>query len=242
MNNQSTCFSSLTLCKRIVTSTLNTFVVLSFLFVINVPTVVKAQENAQASYIQTITKRANKIVADLGITDSTQFYAVQNILINQYSLLNSTHEGLNAQIKSIKKDTTISKEIANQKIAALEGERKTIITGFHANFIASLSKLINADQITKIKDGMTYNKVAVTYNGYIAMVPSLTDTQKAQIKTYLEEAREFAVDAESSEKKTEWFGKYKGRINNYLAAQGYDLKKEGDEWQARIKQAKENKQ
>ena len=31
------------------------------------------------------------------------------------------------------------------------------------------------------------------------------------------------------------FGKYKGRINNYLAKRGYDLKKEREEWYKRIK-------
>ena len=41
--------------------------------------------------------------------------------------------------------------------------------------------------------------------------------------------------------KTMPFGKYKGRINNYLSAQGYDLKKEGIEWQKRIKAAAEAK-
>ena len=35
------------------------------------------------------------------------------------------------------------------------------------------------------------------------------------------------------------FGKYKGRINNYLSAEGYNVKKEGEEWQKRIK-AKNN--
>jgi hypothetical protein len=35
------------------------------------------------------------------------------------------------------------------------------------------------------------------------------------------------------------FGKYKGRINNYLSAAGYDMKKEGEEWQKRIKQRQE---
>ena len=34
-------------------------------------------------------------------------------------------------------------------------------------------------------------------------------------------------------KKHAWFGKYKGRINNYLSAAGYDLKKEGEDWQKR---------
>ena len=46
------------------------------------------------------------------------------------------------------------------------------------------------------------------------------------------------MDAESSNKKHEWFGKYKGRINNYLSAAGYNMKKEGEEWQKRIKEQK----
>jgi hypothetical protein len=43
------------------------------------------------------------------------------------------------------------------------------------------------------------------------------------------------MDAGSSDEKHKWFGKYKGRINNYLSAAGYDMKKEGEEWQKRIK-------
>jgi hypothetical protein len=42
------------------------------------------------------------------------------------------------------------------------------------------------------------------------------------------------MDAESSEKKHAWFGKYKGKINNYLSAEGYDMKKEGIAWKERI--------
>jgi hypothetical protein len=69
------------------------------------------------------------------------------------------------------------------------------------------------------------------------MIPALTDVQKKQIMDWLIEARELAMDAESSEKKTAIFGKYKGRIANYLSVQGYDLKKEGEEWNKRIKAA-----
>jgi len=47
------------------------------------------------------------------------------------------------------------------------------------------------------------------------------------------EAREHAMDAESSDKKHAWFGKYKGRINNYLSSEGYDLKKAGEDWTKR---------
>ena len=80
---------------------------------------------------------------------------------------------------------------------------------------------------------MTYGVLPITYKGYQAMLPALTTEQKATILAMLTEAREKAMDAGSSDEKHKWFGKYKGRINNYLAAQGYDLKKASKEWQAR---------
>jgi len=49
------------------------------------------------------------------------------------------------------------------------------------------------------------------------------------------------MDGESSEKKHWWFGKYKGRINNYLSAQGYDITKERKEWESRTKQQAEQR-
>ena len=42
-------------------------------------------------------------------------------------------------------------------------------------------------------------------------------------------------DAENSNKKHAAFGKYKGRINNYLSKRGYDLVKERKAWYERIK-------
>jgi hypothetical protein len=41
---------------------------------------------------------------------------------------------------------------------------------------------------------------------------------------WLVEAREVALTAGSAEEKHRVFGKYKGRINNFLSAAGYDLK------------------
>ena len=86
-----------------------------------------------------------------------------------------------------------------------------------------------------MKDVMTYNVVKVTYDAQCDMIPTLTEEEKAQIMTWLKEAREYAVDAESSKKKHEVFGKYKGRINNYLSKRGYNLTKEREEWGKRVK-------
>jgi hypothetical protein len=71
---------------------------------------------------------------------------------------------------------------------------------------------------------MTYGVLPVTYRAYLAQVPNLTDAQKERIMAFLVEARELAMDGGTSEEKHQWFRKYKGKINNYLSAEGYSLK------------------
>ena len=74
---------------------------------------------------------------------------------------------------------------------------------------------------------MTYRVFPITYAAYLDMLPNLTTEQKDKIYSWLKEARELAMDAGSSDRKHAVFGKYKGKINNYLSAAGYDMKKEG---------------
>jgi virulence-associated protein VapD len=105
----------------------------------------------------------------------------------------------------------------------------------HFGFIAQLSLYLNDSQIETVKDVLTYNVVKVTYDAQCDMIPTLKTEEKAQILAWLKEAREYAIDAESSNKKHETFGKYKGRINNYLSKRGYDLTKEREEWAKRVK-------
>ena len=105
----------------------------------------------------------------------------------------------------------------------------------HFAFDASLAKYLDPSRIERVKDVMTYKVVKVTYDAQCDMIPTLKDEEKQQILLWLKEARELAIDAESSNKKHEVFGKYKGRINNYLAKRGYDLTKEREEWYKRVK-------
>ncbi|MCY1460862.1 hypothetical protein D9M71_784570 [compost metagenome] len=73
------------------------------------------------------------------------------------------------------------------------------------------------------------------------MLPNLTAEQKDYIYKALVEAREHAMDGGSSKEKHGWFGKYKGRINNYLSKQGYDLNKESKDWHERVEQREKAK-
>jgi len=193
-----------------------------------------------AAYIRTITTRSEKIVQTLEISDSVKAKRVVTIIANQYRNLNSVYTDRDNQIKNIRQKG-LSKEETDSAIKKVEAAAEKRIEPLHASYLSTLSSELSAEQVTKVKDGMTYNVLHVTYKAYTDMIPSLTQQQKDQIMAWLVEAREHAIDGESSEKKHWWFGKYKGRINNYLSAQGYDINKERQEWAKRIKeQASQN--
>lgn len=194
-----------------------------------------AAAGQDANYAQVINARAYKIVAAINIADSAKFKRVQNIVVDQYRNLSEIHDTRNAQVKEIKQQAGDDKIAANAKVKAVDDDVDVKLNKQHVAYIAKLSSELNSEQIEKVKDAMTYNILGVTYKAYTEEVLALTDAQKTQIKTWLIEARELAIDAESSDKKHAVFNKYKGRINNYLSAQGYDMKKEGEEWQKRIK-------
>jgi hypothetical protein len=192
----------------------------------------------EAAYTKTITDRAKKIAITLSLQDSVKENRVTTIIANQYRNLNKVYTNRDNRIQVIKKDA-VEKKITDSLVKTIEEVATREAQALHQPFIKSLSRELTADQVTKVKDGMTYNVLSVTYKAMNEMIPTLKQAEKDQIMAWLVEAREFAMDAESSDKKHWWFGKYKGRINNYLSTQGYDLQKERKGWEERIKAAKE---
>lgn len=185
------------------------------------PAVALDSTGRPADYVETIVNRAQKATDELGITWTPQGQTVLNIICNRYFQLNDIYE----ERDSLKK--------LDKKLAETTADSKLYRS--HFAFDAQLSLFLKPQQIETVKDVMTYNVVKVTYDAQCDMIPTLTDEEKQQIMAWLKEARELAIDAESSKKKHEVFGKYKGRINNYLSARGYDLVKEREAWYERIK-------
>jgi hypothetical protein len=155
------------------------------------------------SYTVVVTERADKIVSALDIKNPNQSATVRDIIAQQYIDINNTE-----------KDTAALHQL-------------------HVRYLSKLSAVLTTEQVTKVKDGMTYSILPVTYHAYLEMLPQLTPQQQQQIMAWLVEAREYAMDAGTSEKKHAWFGKYKGRINNYLSASGIDMKKAEADWKKR---------
>ncbi len=202
-----------------------------------------AQQNkvADTGYQKVITERSAKIVQTLDITDAVKFKNVQHTIANQYFQLNAVHDQTKATVATIKA-TQLSKEEIAAAVKKENEKKSEQLKQLHNQFIALLKNDLTAQQVEKIKDGMTYRILPVTWAAYMDMLQQLTPEQKDKVYNWLTEARELAMDEGSSDAKHAVFGKYKGKINNYLSAAGYDMKKEGEDWAKRIAAAKETKQ
>jgi len=175
-------------------------------------------------YTASIESRSQDILKLLDLTDSAKSNALHDIIIWQYRTMRARDALIDAQLQAMGKVVNYS-----NRAERLEAESKPL----HEYFIARLSKLLTPDQVEKIKDKMTYNKVKVTYDAYIAIVPGLTEADKAKIMELLKAAREKAMDGGSATEKSAIFQVYKNQINNYLNGHGHDVASAYKTWAAR---------
>jgi Spy/CpxP family protein refolding chaperone len=166
--------------------------------------------------------RAGKIVAKLELTDTAQTARLTELVARHYEQLSLVHDQRDAALQLAKENSdqaaaerqrTDAHQIATGRLAAL-----------HFALVARLTAELTPAQVEAIKDGMTYGVAPNTFRVYQQMLPDLTPEQRLQIHAWLLEAREHAMQAGSSDEKHGWFGKYKGKINNYLSKAGYNMK------------------
>ncbi|MBE6280626.1 MAG: DUF3826 domain-containing protein [Bacteroides sp.] len=213
---------------------LNLMILLLLAVVLSANAIELNDKGRNPEYVNSILGRSKKIVDKLGLQDTNSVREVTYIIANRYFELNDIYEVRDSLVKIAKE--TLKGDEKQISIKVAENEKDSKLYRSHFAFPAALSLFLDEEQIAAVKDGMTYNVVKVTYDATLDMIPSLKEEEKAQIMAWLIEARELAIDAENSKKKHEVFGKYKGRINNYLSKRGYDLVKEREEWYKRIKE------
>ena len=201
---------------------------------------VNAQQYLNPEYIKVTNERAAKIVETLELSNPEKEKIVTDIIAQQYRDLSRIQDERDAEIDEVKK-SDLSKEVQGSKIDEIKTEADKSVSELHKSYLNKLSEQLSEDKIDAVKDGMTYGVFPKTYASYLEMIPSLTEEEKEYIYNNLKEAREYAMDGGSSDEKHKWFGKYKGRINNYLSARGYDLEKEREGWYKRIEEREKNK-
>lgn len=175
-------------------------------------------EGRDAQYVNSIKTRSEKIIQALALEDKKVYENVLNIVCNRYFKLNDIYRDFPDK-----------------------NARDAELYKHHFEFEADLANYLSDSQIEQVKDGMTYGVVPKTYEAHLEMIPSLSEEEKLQILNWLKEAREFAIDAENAKAKHAWFGKYKGRVNNWLSKRGYNLDVERKAWYKRIEEKKKNK-
>ena len=184
---------------------------------------------AEAADEASIEKHAKPIVDALKLADDSTRTSVREILANQYRALKAWHEKNDPQLKDLwsqfgkaragQKDETKADGIMSQIDAVYVTFKPQ-----HEEFVSGLARFLSPEQIEKVKDMLTVNKVKVTYDAYGQIFHGLTSEQKAFILKNLKAAREEAIDAVSMMEKSALFKKYKIKIEAYLTAQGYDVK------------------
>jgi hypothetical protein len=185
-------------------------------------------------------QRAEKIAMSLNLADANKTARVRDLIANQYRDLSAIHAGRDAQIKAAREIAGTDKAAADAAIQRARDAAKAAQDRLHPDYLARLAAELTPAQIDQVKDGMTYGVLPLTFRVYQEMLPDLTAEQKAQLLAWLTEARELAMDGSTSDEKHAIFGKYKGRINNYLAKAGIDMKKAEKDLQARRKASAAN--
>ncbi|WP_257668607.1 DUF3826 domain-containing protein [Parapedobacter tibetensis] len=176
------------------------------------------------AYEEVARGRAAKIVNQMGINDEGKAQRVTDLVADQYIGLNRIHT---------KRDNALERRPDNAD--RIKRDAESAVSQLHQTFLDKLAVELDESQIESVKDGITYRVVPLTFENYQLMIPYLTERQKDTMLFLLKEARELAMDGGSSDEKHAWFGKYKGKIANYLSKEGYDLKQLGNDWAERRK-------
>ena len=195
--------------------------------------------NAAEQEMRTEEKHTKPILDALNLNDASQEAKVREIVGTQIKALGEWHAQNDAQIKSLwtdfskargKQDET-GTDAALAKIDAVYATFKPQ----HEKFESELSSILTPEQVETVKDALTINKVKITFDAYGEIFHGLTEEQKAFILKNLKAAREEEIDAGPMTEKSDFFKKYKIKIEAYLMSQGYDVKQSYREFVAKQK-------
>ena len=165
----------------------------------------------EAAYTLAIENRTTDILKLLAVTEATKSNTVHDVIVAQYRALRARDAVIDAKLKADGKETSYANR-AGQLAAASKP--------LHDSFLTKLAETLAPEQVEQVKDGMTYKKVKVTFDAYGAIVPNLTDTDKAKITELLKLAREEAMDG----------GNAPGEVGDFSEIQGADQRLPEREW------------
>jgi hypothetical protein len=192
---------------------------LALLAIMMLATAVRAQED-RAKAEADVEKRATQWVESLKIDDAEKASRVQDVIATHLKAVRDWHNDhpFNAVPEGIN-------PLSGKKLSDLDRQviaDSAMPRSVHEALMTGLRKDLTEPQVEAILDKYTEGKVAFTMKGYKAIVPDLTDEEAATILSYLQQAREQAVDFKGSKLISAIFEIYKTKSEQYLNSRGRD--------------------
>ncbi|HVT30161.1 MAG TPA: DUF3826 domain-containing protein, partial [Lacipirellulaceae bacterium] len=126
----------------------------------------------ELAYTHAITARADKIVGAMGISDRGKAARVRDLIVQQYRGLREIDDARDAKIQQPKKSPAGDRDVALAWIKANKDQANLKLSALHRHFIARLSAELTPEEVDRVKDGMTYGIVPITFNRYLELLPS----------------------------------------------------------------------
>lgn len=191
-----------------------------------------AERRDLASSARCITE-SNKVMQALALSDKWQAEQVRNLLAYQYQQMDQIYAHKQLLTADMEQEALLDKVEKERRAVQKWKESKGALDVQRDKLFEKLDLLLTDEQIERVKNEMTYNGFQKELARFEELLPHLTAKHKTAIINHLKEARENALNVLTSRERNQWFAKYRGRANNYLSKEGYDLRKATEELERR---------
>ena len=197
---------------------------------------INAQDTGVADELQ---QKAQRWVEGLKLNDEAKVTKVEQAIATHLTAVRDWHNshpftqvpaGLNPATGNKLSDLDRQLIVCSSKPAAI-----------HTALMQVLNAELNAEQVAFILDQYTIGKVAFTLKGYEAIVPDLTEKERAGIRKNLEQAREQAIDYKNMKEISAIFEIYKTKCEQYLKNNGRNWLQLFKNYVDKVKAEKEKK-
>lgn len=187
-----------------------------------------------------IKKKASEWTAELNLTDKSKSVKVEQAISNHLIAVRDWHNSHPASMmpSGINPATGNTFSDLDKDVFLCSGKPKSI----HDDLMNVLKAELFSEQVEMVLDKYTIGKVAFTMKGYEAIVPDLTEKERAEILKNLKQAREQAIDYKNMKEISAIFEIYKTKCEQYLNNNGRSWRQLYKDYTDKIKAEKAAKQ
>jgi hypothetical protein len=184
-----------------------------------------------------VENKGAELATRLDLADEAKTAKVEGLLAEHYGRVWAWHQLVDAELDAAwaawdaarggEKDELKALTVMTEQIDPIYAEFQPQIQ----SLLAALEQLIGEEKTIELLDRITRSPgVDRTYNAYLAMIPEMTDEEKAIIRGRLEQARDDSLAAWKGDRIVKIFKKYKVRNEFSIDYFGYGYRERYKAW------------